>query len=186
MLRSRSLTRFTIRVGLLHFGQSVLLDVSITFLRSAVFAILTISFSSKSLPQPATGLCQLGQFRRSCLCFHRIPGPRTRRRCTGRANWGTLTAPTLRMATPASAKKQLLPETPTDGANLPGSTLILPWTILCPAHDRVLLSYIYRRPALAGRKPEASSDGRSRELGQHILDRICYISSSIFTGQPMR
>ena len=39
-LRSRSFTRFTTRVGLPHFGQSVLLLVSITFLRSAVFAIL--------------------------------------------------------------------------------------------------------------------------------------------------
>src|SRR5579884_188126 len=42
MPRSRSLTRFTMRVGLLHFGQSVLLDVSITFLRSAVLAILAM------------------------------------------------------------------------------------------------------------------------------------------------
>jgi hypothetical protein len=40
--RSRSFTRLTIRVGLPHFGQSVLLEVSITFLRSAVFAILAI------------------------------------------------------------------------------------------------------------------------------------------------
>jgi hypothetical protein len=40
--RSRSFTRFTMRVGLPHFGQSVLLVVSITFLRSAVFAIFTI------------------------------------------------------------------------------------------------------------------------------------------------
>jgi len=40
--RSRSFTRFTIRVGLPHFGQSVLLLVSITFLRSAVFAIFTV------------------------------------------------------------------------------------------------------------------------------------------------
>lgn len=38
--RSRSFTRFTMRVGLPHLGQSVLLVVSITFLRSAVFAIL--------------------------------------------------------------------------------------------------------------------------------------------------
>ena len=30
------------RVGLPHFGQSVLFEVSITFLRSAVFAILAI------------------------------------------------------------------------------------------------------------------------------------------------
>jgi len=41
--RSRSFTRFTMRVGLLHFGQSVLLDVSITFLRSAVLAILAMN-----------------------------------------------------------------------------------------------------------------------------------------------
>src|ERR1700704_6503156 len=40
MPRSRSFTRFTIRVALPHLGQSVLLVVSITFLRSAVFAIL--------------------------------------------------------------------------------------------------------------------------------------------------
>src|SRR4051794_27446481 len=39
-LRSRSFTRFTMRVGLPHLGQSVLLVVSIIFLRSAVLAIL--------------------------------------------------------------------------------------------------------------------------------------------------
>src|SRR5215813_5495866 len=44
--RSRSLTRFTMRVDLPHLGQSVLLDVSITFLRSAVLAILAM-FSPK-------------------------------------------------------------------------------------------------------------------------------------------
>src|SRR6185437_3526449 len=42
MPRSRSLTRFTMRVGLLHRGQSVLLLVSMTFLRSPVFATLAI------------------------------------------------------------------------------------------------------------------------------------------------
>jgi uncharacterized membrane protein len=42
MPRSRSLTRFTIRVALLHFGQSVDFVVSITFLRSPVLAILAI------------------------------------------------------------------------------------------------------------------------------------------------
>ena len=42
--RSRSFTRFTMRVGLLHLGQSVLLDVSITFWRSAVFATFAIMF----------------------------------------------------------------------------------------------------------------------------------------------
>src|SRR5258708_34388748 len=41
--RSRSFTRFTMRVALPHLGQSVLLVVSITFLRSAVLAILAIS-----------------------------------------------------------------------------------------------------------------------------------------------
>ena len=45
--RSRSLTRFTIRVGFPHFGQSVLFVVSITFLRSAVFAIfIAVSWPS--------------------------------------------------------------------------------------------------------------------------------------------
>jgi len=42
MLRSRSFTRFTSRVGLAHLGQLVLFEVSITFLRSPVFAILAI------------------------------------------------------------------------------------------------------------------------------------------------
>jgi hypothetical protein len=44
--RSRSFTRLTMRVGLPHLGQSVLLVVSITFLRSAVLAILAISSPS--------------------------------------------------------------------------------------------------------------------------------------------
>src|ERR1700744_1971497 len=44
--RSRSLTRLTMRVGLLHLGQSVLLLVSITFLRSAVLAILAMEILS--------------------------------------------------------------------------------------------------------------------------------------------
>src|SRR5579863_9007345 len=38
--RSRSFIRLTMRVDLPHLGQSVLLLVSMTFLRSAVFAIL--------------------------------------------------------------------------------------------------------------------------------------------------
>src|ERR1700689_2944512 len=42
MPRSRSFTRLTMRVGLLHLGQSVDFVVSITFLRSPVFAILAI------------------------------------------------------------------------------------------------------------------------------------------------
>src|SRR5690348_15230647 len=41
-LRSRSFTRFTMRVGLPHLGQSVLLVVSIIFLRSAVLATLAM------------------------------------------------------------------------------------------------------------------------------------------------
>ena len=45
MPRSRSLTRFTMRVGFEHFGQSVLLLVSITFCRSPVFAIFAILLS---------------------------------------------------------------------------------------------------------------------------------------------
>ena len=42
------------RVGLPHLGQSVLLEVSITFLRSAVFAIFTVvlSWQSPHGPQP--------------------------------------------------------------------------------------------------------------------------------------
>src|SRR5664279_5977902 len=40
MPRSRSFTRLTMRVGLLHLGQSVDFVVSISFLRSPVFAIL--------------------------------------------------------------------------------------------------------------------------------------------------
>ena len=40
--RSRSFTRFTMRVGFPHLGQSVLLDVSIIFLRSAVLATLAM------------------------------------------------------------------------------------------------------------------------------------------------
>src|SRR5258707_11537684 len=46
VLRSRSFSRFTIRVGLPHLGQSVLLVVSIIFLRSAVLAILAIGSPS--------------------------------------------------------------------------------------------------------------------------------------------
>jgi hypothetical protein len=42
------------RVGLPHFGQSVLFEVSISFLRSAVFAILAIIYLlAKILPQAA-------------------------------------------------------------------------------------------------------------------------------------
>ncbi len=40
--RSRSFTRFTILVGFEHFGQSVLLFVSMTFARSPVLAIFAI------------------------------------------------------------------------------------------------------------------------------------------------
>jgi hypothetical protein len=60
-LRSRSFTRFTIRVGLPHLGQSVLLLVSITFLRSAVFAIF-ISSPDHAAAGPALGF-KLRRFR---------------------------------------------------------------------------------------------------------------------------
>ena len=46
------------RVGFPHLGQSVLLEVSITFFRSAVFAILAI-FSPDS---PSTRTIQPGRF----------------------------------------------------------------------------------------------------------------------------
>jgi hypothetical protein len=58
VLRSRSFIRFTIRVGLPHLGQSVLLVVSIIFLRSAVLAILAMVESSPGMsgcPQPSIG-----------------------------------------------------------------------------------------------------------------------------------
>ena len=48
--RSRSFTRFTMRVGLPHLGQSVLLVVSMTFLRSAVLAIFICSLLSTLPP----------------------------------------------------------------------------------------------------------------------------------------
>ena len=41
-LRSRSFTRIAMRVGLLHFGQSVLLVVSMTLLRLAILAIFAM------------------------------------------------------------------------------------------------------------------------------------------------
>src|SRR5208282_6914008 len=43
MPRSRSFTRLTMRVGLLHLGQSVDFVVSISFLRSPVLAILAMT-----------------------------------------------------------------------------------------------------------------------------------------------
>src|ERR1035438_5579773 len=55
MPRSGSFTRFTMRVGLLHFGQSVDFVVSITFLRSPVLAILAIG----SLVSPSWGVSLL-------------------------------------------------------------------------------------------------------------------------------
>ena len=42
VLRSRSFTRFTMRVGLPHLGQSVLFEVSIIFSRPAVLATLAM------------------------------------------------------------------------------------------------------------------------------------------------
>src|SRR5512142_720734 len=55
MSRSRSFTRLTTRVGLPHLGQSVLLVVSITFLRSAVFAILAMSSPVQYFPAGCCG-----------------------------------------------------------------------------------------------------------------------------------
>src|ERR1700689_179467 len=70
MPRSRSFTRLTMRVGLLHLGQSVGFVVSSSFLRSPVFAILAIggvflllglSLHTSAAPgSPATGHCRWG------------------------------------------------------------------------------------------------------------------------------
>src|SRR5207302_3571984 len=49
----RSFTRFTIRVILPHLGQSVLLVVSMTFLRSPVLAIFAIGFSRSEIVMSA-------------------------------------------------------------------------------------------------------------------------------------
>src|SRR5580658_2450595 len=51
MLRSRSFIRFTMRVSLPHLGHAVDFVVSMTFLRSAVFAIFGI-------PLLLTGMCR--------------------------------------------------------------------------------------------------------------------------------
>src|SRR5260370_32579836 len=65
--RSRSLTRFTMRVGLEHLGQSVLLLVSMTFLRSPVLAIFAIMLALPGTNVAAhaldvlTGCCPCGQ-----------------------------------------------------------------------------------------------------------------------------
>lgn len=53
MPRSRSFTRFTMRVGLEHLGQSVLLVVSIIFLRSAVLAIFAMRWNSIPISRAA-------------------------------------------------------------------------------------------------------------------------------------
>src|SRR3954454_9717078 len=66
-LRSRSFTRFTMRVALPHFGQLVLLLVSMTFLRSAVFAIFAIFLSpDRNVPpnsSPRTRFFAVSEFR---------------------------------------------------------------------------------------------------------------------------
>src|ERR1700712_2053855 len=54
MPRSRSFTRFTIRVGLEHLGQSVLLLVSMTFLRSPVLVIFAMLLDLLALSGGAT------------------------------------------------------------------------------------------------------------------------------------
>src|ERR1700761_9241433 len=74
MPRSRSLTRLTIRVGLLHFGQSVLLDVSITFLRSAVLAILAME--------------TLSPLQYHCLCLGAFTLGSAPTKLRGRTSWG--------------------------------------------------------------------------------------------------
>ena len=65
--RSRSLTRLTMRVGLPHLGQSVLFDVSITFLRSAVLAILAMAYldspKMQSLPREPNKAARIGDMR---------------------------------------------------------------------------------------------------------------------------
>src|SRR5579864_8182086 len=69
--RSRSLTRLTMRVGLPHLGQSVLLVVSVTFLRTAVFAILAptamrfspdVSTFAQRVPQRCREVCEWNWF----------------------------------------------------------------------------------------------------------------------------
>jgi hypothetical protein len=55
VLRSRSFTRFTIRVGLPHLGQSVLFEVSIIFSRPAVLATLAMVDYSPVLGFPRLG-----------------------------------------------------------------------------------------------------------------------------------
>src|ERR1700759_5109414 len=57
--RSRSFTRFTIRVGFEHFGQSVLFCVSMTFLRSPVLAIFAM-----------VSLLQSSEIRRTQKCAY--------------------------------------------------------------------------------------------------------------------
>src|ERR1700675_5018844 len=53
MLRSRSFMRLTMRVSLPHLGHAVDFVVSMTFLRSAVFAIFAIQFSPDRNVPPA-------------------------------------------------------------------------------------------------------------------------------------
>src|SRR5208283_6111750 len=75
--RSRSFTRFTTRVGLPHLGQSVLLLVSITFLRSAVFAILAIASPKR--------ICR-SELRNECPVVG-IQSGRAQRRLASRGNF---------------------------------------------------------------------------------------------------
>src|ERR1017187_4115713 len=65
MPRSRSFTRFTMRVGLEHLGQSVLLLVSIAFLRSPVLAIFAILF-----PSPVADLLVFAHVSAAAGAFH--------------------------------------------------------------------------------------------------------------------
>src|SRR6266567_7641417 len=65
VLRSRSFTRFTMRVGLPHLGQSVLFEVSIIFSRPAVLATLAMVQYSPVRVFPvagtASGQCGCGK-----------------------------------------------------------------------------------------------------------------------------
>src|ERR1035437_1084567 len=84
--RSRSFKRFTMRVGLEHFGQSVLLLVSIIFLRSPVLAIFAIMLTS-----PVADLLSFARATLNPACplqgrnrtSHHFPGDETREKNRG-------------------------------------------------------------------------------------------------------
>src|ERR1035437_6842989 len=86
MPRSRSFTRLSIRVGLEHLGQSVLLLVSIIFLRSPVLAIFAIVLTS-----PVTNLVVLARastvlerpYRERNLSSHDFPWDKSKEKNRG-------------------------------------------------------------------------------------------------------